>query len=355
MTEPLNEVFQEKVVIFENKEMGAQYTSLHHIDNESGVISKVDVDSKSQYLSEYIEHLMKDIQDKPTKRVFKFRSGGTTEIRAAIGNFVLRDYSAVDTNAKRLLAVEQKTNEKIKNLKANVQKGSLFQTVINVDDNYKMVIIAKAEHNDFLDAQDFILHMGLPWKKKVFKSFLAAIDNTGKIIKVIVADTNTKISEYWWSDFFELDEVRTDRFNTKLYLEALDKKILDLIKKKFPADHTILRSSAIGHFRSQDDLDHLEFYNAIFKNYPPVDEKFPIDKIRKSVLSLPEDYGVDSQFRIEKDEVKGRISSKIPLFEGVELVYNGGADLDNIEAGKNKEGDKYILIKTEEGYNRFKK
>ncbi len=355
MTVINSEVKQDKTIIFENSEMGAQYTSLHHIDNDSGVISKIDVDSKSEHLSEYIEHLMEDIQDKPTKRIFKFRGDGTTEVNASIDNFILGDYSAVDTNAKRLLAVEQKTNVKIKNLKANVQKGSLFQTVINVDENHKMVIIAKAEHNDFLDAKDFILHMGLPWKKKVFKSFLAAIDNTGKIIKVIVADTNTKISEYWWCDFFELEEVRTDRYNTKNYLEALDKKILDPIKKKFQSDHTILRSSALGHFRSQDDLDHMEFYNAIFENYPPVDDKLPIDEIRKSVFNLPEKYGVDSQFKIEKDEVKGRISSKIPLYEGVELVYNGGADLDNIKADINKEGDKYILIKTEEGYNRFKR
>ncbi len=349
-----NELPIEKAKVFENTEMGAQYTSLHHIDNDTGKISKVDVDSKSKHLAEYIGHLMKDIQDKPTKRVFEFRSDNT-EVKGAIDRFIRGDYSSVDTNAERLLDEEQKIKEKIKHLKGDVQKGSLFQTVINVDENHKMVIIAKAEHNDFLDAEDFILHMGLPWKKKVFKSFLAAIDNTGKIINVIVADTNTKISDYWWSGFFELKEVRTDRFNTKNYLEALDKKILDTIRKKFKADHTILRSSAIGHFRSQDDLDHIEFYNAIFKNYPPIDVDFPIDDIRKLVLNLPGKYDVDSQFRIEKDEVKGRISSKIPLYEGVELVYNGGADLDNIEARKNKEGDKYILIKTEEGYNRFKR
>ncbi len=335
--------------------IGIQYTSLHHIDHDSGTISSIDINSKSEALGEYIERLLKDIKERNSKRSFVFGSD-TTEVRNSISLMMDGEYeNATDINAKRLLKVEQETQENMTKLKTSIQKGSLFQTIINVDEETKMIIIGKADHNDFLDASDFIIHKGLPWKKRIFKSFLAITDHDNNIKKVLVSDTTNALTKYWWSSFLELTEERTNSHNTKKFLEIIDKKVLDRIRDKFPADHTVLRNSVIGHFRSQSDFNLDNIFSQIFETYPPIDDKLPIEDIQKRIKEIPEKYSLDSQFQIDKKEINKRAVHKVILNEGMELHLNGAPDLDNITPYVDEEDNKYIIIKTEEGYKRFMK
>lgn len=335
--------------------IGIQYTSLHHIDHNTGIITAIDIDSQSEALGQYIERLLADIKERNSKRSFVFNSN-TTEIRSSITLFMNEAYEkATEINAKRLLKVEQEAQEEMDKLKITIQKGSLFQTIINVDKETKMIIIGKADHNDFLDASDFAIHRGLPWKKRIFKSFLAITDHHNNIIKILVSDTTNALTKYWWHSFLELTEERTDSHNTKKFLEIIDKKVLDRIKDKFPADHTILRNSVIGHFRSQIDFDLDNMFTQIFETYPPIEDDFPIQDIQSRIKEIPEKYNLDSQFQIDKKEINKRAVHKVVLNEGMELLLNGAPDLDNITAFVDKENNKYIAIKSDEGYKRFKK
>jgi len=333
---------------------GVQFTSLHHIDHNTGIITPIDIDSKSGALHEYISKLLTDIKDKNSNRTFEFKSS-TTEVRLAIDLLIKGEYEeAVDINAKRLMKVEQSTQLEMNKLNVTIQKGSLFQTIINLGDS-KMIIIGKADHNDFLDANDFIVHKGLPWNKRIFKSFLAITDTSGKILKVLVSDTTNALTKYWWQDFFELSEVRTDKHNTINFLEILDKKVFNPIKKDYPADHTTLRNSVIGHFRAQNDFDLDFLFDTIFKNYVPKDKDLPIDKIKEKVKEIPKKYDLDSQFTIDKQEINKRAVHKFFLTENIELILKGAPDLNDITPFKDEEGNKFIAIKTEEGYRRFQK
>jgi len=353
MQETQGEVLVDKEVIFENNQIGIQFTSLHHIDHVSGKITKIDVNSKSKDLEEYIEHLMYDIQEKETKRYFEFKSN-TTEVRRALGKLIIDDYEeAVNISANRLLDVEQRTQEKVKKLKVEILKGSLFQTIINVDKDNKLIIIGKADHNDFLDAKDFVLHMGLPWKKKIFKSFLAVINKYGEVTKVLVADSNNKISEYWWSDFFELKELRTNAHNTEHFLDIIDKKVLNPLRKEYKSDYLTLRYAAIAYFRNNSDFDFIDFFNSIFKNYLPKNDKFPSQKINDKVQKIPEKYSIDTQFKIDKDSIKKRVTDIVDLNEGMQLVLKGQPDLNKIKSYRDDDGDACISIKTEEGFKAF--
>lgn len=333
--------------------IGVQFTSLHHIDHELGTITAIDVDSKSPALQKYIELLLKDIEEKNSKRVFKFDSE-TTEVRVAIGLLLDGNFTNPPlVNAKRLLRVEQESQIEMNKLNVKIQKGSLFQSVINVDSEKRMIIIGKADHNDFLDASDFDLHKGLPWNKKIFKSFLVITDYSGNIIKVLVSDTTNTITKYWWSSFFELTELRTDKYNTKQFIDLIDKKLLGSIKKTHPSDHTTLRNSVIGHLRANNNFDIDIFYDMIFKNYEPISENFPIEDIRKKVKEIPEKYEIDGQFQIDNSEINIRATNKIMLNEGMELNLIGEVNLSKITAFTDKEGEKFIQIKTDEGYDRF--
>lgn len=333
---------------------GIKFTSLHHIDHDNNKVVSVNIDSQSPDLIEYIQKLLEDIQKKDTKRAFLYESE-TAEVRIAINLMLDEEYDkAAEINANRLLKIEKETQATMEHLDVNIQKGSLFQTVISFTD-HKMIIIGKADHNEFLDASDFSLHKGLPWKKKIFKSFLAIIDNKKNINKILVADTTNNLTKYWWSDFFELKEARTDQFNTKTFLDVLDKKVFNPIKHKHQADHTTLRNSVIGYFRANDEFNLDDLCNNIFEKYVPDDAELDINDIKKKIKGIPKKYGVDSWFKIDKKAIKKREVHKILLNEGMELVLKGGPDLNNITPYSDREGKKYIMIQTEEGYNRFKK
>jgi len=331
-----------------------EYIALHHIDHENEIINAVNIDKQSKALSIYIEKLIKDIEDKKSRRSFIFESD-TTEVRTAISKMLSGEYEeATEINAKRLLKTELEAQVKISMLNTRIQKGSLFQVIVKLNETSKMIIIGKADHNDFLDESDFSIHKGLPWEKKIYKSFLAITDNVGDIKKVLVSDTGSAITKYWWSSFLELTEVRTDSVNTKKFLEMIDKKILDKIKIEYPADHTILRNSVIGYFRSESDFDLEVMYSRIFESYPPINEALDIENIRSKIKAIPENYNLDSKFKIDKKMIKKRSFLKVELNEGIELLLNGGPSLESISTMEDNEGNKYITIKSEEGYNRFK-
>ncbi len=332
-----------------------KFTSLHHIDHDNGKIVNIDIDSQSEDLIKYIDRLLADIKESSSRRVFNFRSE-TTEVRTAITSMFNKKYKeAVKITTERLMSVEKQTQLSMNKLGISIQKGSLFQTHIHMDNGHQMIIIGKADHNAFLDASDLSVHNGLPWKKKIFKSFLLLADYDGNVIKIMVSDTTNAITKYWWSDFLELEEVRTDTHNTKQFIELIDKKVLDPIKKKYPADHTTLRNSVIGHFRSHENFDLNTLMDTLFDNYNPISSDFPIKNIANKVREIPEKYELDSQFGIDKKEINKRAVNKVFLNEGIELILRGAPDLDYITPYENEEGDKYISIKTETGYNHFQK
>jgi hypothetical protein len=68
----------------------------------------------------------------------------------------------------------------------------------------KQFVIAKADHSNYLDDEQYRTRRGLPIKKKVYKAFLAQFDQNHRISNIYVYDTNQSLAKYWWSDFLEL-------------------------------------------------------------------------------------------------------------------------------------------------------
>ena len=55
----------------------------------------------------------------------------------------------------------------------------------------------------------------------------------------------------------------------------LDSKVLNNMKKKFPADHTRIRNKAVGYFQSQNQFEMGNFLEATLNDYVPIDNDFP--------------------------------------------------------------------------------
>ncbi|MBU2884863.1 nucleoid-associated protein [Gilvimarinus agarilyticus] len=338
----------------EEKE-GIVFTSLHYIDHVNNKISKKDISNQgTEALAEYINKLIEDIKLRASKRTFQFQSE-TTEVRRSLSNFFNEEYSdATEINAMRLLRSEISAQQAIDHLGVSIQKGSLFQAIVNLDARKKLVIIAKADHDTYLDEESYEVREGLPWTKKIFKSFFITINSDEILSNVVVSDSNEKVAEYWWKTFLELEVIRTSSENTKRMLGHILRPI-NRIKKDFPADYEELRNAVLGYFQSHSDfsLDHL--ISTIFDRYDQVNPSLDYDqKIKSKIDLISKKTDVDTLFDIDRQEVKQRRTRKLGLNTGIELVlkeYNK----QNITATVDEENNKYIQIRSDLGYNTFSK
>lgn len=332
--------------------------SLHHIDHAINAVQEIVISNKNTQLSEYILSLIDSMASTSSKRMFYFRSE-TTEVRQAINLMTSERFSQGSIiNAKRLLEIEKATQEKM-NLNVEIQKGSLFQTVFREDDKNR-IIICKADHNEYLDESDFILHKGLPWKKKVFKSIMLDLNPSFSVIESIsVYDTNSSMSKYWWQDYLELTEKYTDSENTKRALHSMDHKIFKPLEKKHPSDYITLRNTMVGYFRRKEEFDVNDFVENVLEGYRPFDDNLSVDTLKTKVLEMPMrdvKREFDYRFYIDRSAINKRmLKTTVELNQGIELVLEGVESLNSlVKPGIDDEGNKYVKIRTtDKGYRYF--
>ena len=335
--------------------MDLKFTSLHQIDHHLNSIDEIDISNQSQDLKNYTNRLITEITEGTSKRKFEFRRE-TTEVRNIIGQFLDTIYDGKDTNAQRLLDVEEEAQKAIEHLGVEIQKGSLFQAHLQNDDHH-IVVISKADQISFRAEDDFTVKSGLPWEKKIFKAFLARFDNEKQVIETFVYDTTPRMARYWWDKYLELDEVYTPEFNTKTALKLLDSKVLNKIKKKYKADYTAIRNKAVGYFQSREVFEINGFLDTILNNHKPVDPEFPKTSTIEKVRNLPEKYNFDSQFPISPEEVTSRkVKNKINLTDRMDLILRENIpELEStVKAFQDDEERKWIAIRTDTGFDHFK-
>lgn len=334
--------------------MDLKFTSLHQIDHHLNNIEEIDISTQSQDLKNYTNRLITEITEGTSKRKFEFRRE-TTEVRNIIGQFLNSMYVGKETNAQRLLGVEEEAQKGIEHLGIEIQKGSLFQAHLENDEEH-IVVISKADQISFLAEDDFTLKSGLPWDKKIFKAFLARFNNQRQVTETFVYDTTPRMARYWWDKYLELDEVYTPEFNTKTALKLLDSKVLNHIKKKYKADHTAIRNKAVGYFQSRETFELNGFLETILNNYDPVDPEFPKTQTIEKVRNLPEKFNFDSQFPIAPEEVTSRkVKNKINLTDRMDLILRENIpELEStVQSFRDDEQRKWIAIRTDTGFDHF--
>ena len=333
--------------------------SIHDIDYLINKTTKINTPNPTEIkdgdLNEYIRNLLNEIKKNKNKREFKF-GNKANDIKSSLDEIVKGNFEhSSEINAQRLLSIEQKTQLKMSHI-TDLQKGNLIQAYVE-DNNQKKIILIKVDPNDFLELEVNIKRTGLPYKKKIFKSFTVEVMTDNKLGKVYVTDTNNPMAKYWWEEYLELFPKYDDEHNTTTSLRMLDIKIFNPIKKKHPADHTILRNSMIGYFRNNQEFNLESFIDKNFTSYTPVDHDLNIHEIIEEIRKLPEDK-FDPIFNIRTDKISKRmVKQKITLNPSMDLVLNDHIEniSDLVHAEQDNEGNKYIKIKTDDGYERFKK
>lgn len=309
-------------------------------------------------LENYIGQLTNQIVSNPRSRSYTTISN-TTEAIASIFKFLDNQSQELFAEtagiiANRLLQVEVRTQEKYKQI-TELQKGSLIQSYSLGQEGNKY-LIAKVEHNAFIDALDLVMHVGLPFEKHVLKYCLIHISHDNEIVYIDIDDTNPKVSHYWWDTFLELRQQNSNEHNTNKAFSTIDQVFSRNLKENSPVDYTFLRNNLVGYFRTHNEFFLEDMIETVIGGYQlEKPEGVNIEKIKESIRKLPETKKFDGRFEITP--INKRIKRIVPATDKIDITIK-----DHIEAIKHDiksvefNGDKYIQIRTDndKAYQMFK-
>lgn len=337
-------------------------TVLHQIDVENSVCNHVPISNDYADLETYLSDLLREINEKPQKRAFEFLRE-TTEFFTTLKSFhaeqdLANNKHATDI-AKRLLDKEVDTDSRYGHLgspeKGLVKKGSFLQFLYRSDNEISYLGV-KIEHQSFIDENDFRKKIGLSIANKIYKACKVSFDASGMPHNVLVFDTNSKPSSYWWKEFLELKQVRDDGVNTKKACEAVI-KVVNEIKNDYPVDYTILRNASIAAFKQQGEMKFDEFLTNTFLHYEPENKQLAskLPALVAKLTELPEKKQFDSRFTLVPSEVSYK-QTKVKLSHEIALSYEEGiADLDQkIWAEQTESGKQLVVIHAPDAFHRFK-
>ncbi len=339
---------------------------LHHVDADTGMCKEIVIEVGAEALQNYLKDLLSEIHQRPQKREFRIAST-TTEFANALSKFFemrsLVDEEAASPAASslaaRLLRIEEETERKYGHLKKDrrlLNKGSFLQFVFEGDDGLHYLGV-KVEHQFFLDESDFSRRVGIGESHKIYKACKISFDEDGAVSSALVFDTNSSPSAYWWSDFWEMVEVRTDSYNTNIAISAVV-KALGPLKKVAPSDYTVLRNASVAAFKRVGDMDFDAFVSEVIEGYE-LSEKAASSKfneIVKKIRGLPAAKKFDSQFTLVPSSVSFK-KLTLPLTGEISVTFN--EDMSNIDdkiwASSTVDGKGVVVVEADKSaLSRFK-
>lgn len=337
-------------------------TILHHLDIDSRACAAATMPVDASDLERYLAELLAEIQAKPQKREYSLASL-TTQFGTSLARFFaqqnLIQTPEAEALAQRLLRIELITEEKYGHLNltgtGHVKKGSFLQFMYREGGTIHYLGV-KVEHQLFLDEADFKRKIGLGESQKIYKACKVSFDAAGVIGGALIFDTNSRPSTYWWRDFWELTERRTDAHNTEHAIQEVV-RVLAPLRRASPADHTLLRNAAVAAFKQNGRMNFDQFITDTFANYQPTEPSVSqtlrtmVDKMRL----LPAQKNFDSQFELAPAAVPFRRVT-LPLTSEISLSYDEGMPnlKDKIWASRTRDGQEILVIEAPQATtNRF--
>ena len=223
----------------------------------------------------------------------------------------------------------------------NTETGVATHVATNDAGFYSIHNLAVGTYTLSVEREGF-RRIGLGESQKIYKACRVDFDAKGRPQQALVFDTNTKPSVYWWSAVWELRPVRSDELNTK---EAVQHVVhaLHKIRKKAPADYTILRNATVAAFKQNAAMDFDQFVTSTFATYTPVEAALAneLPKLVNEIRELPTKKKFDSHFALVPAAVPYK-QVKVELNTGITLSYT--EDLPHLE-------DRIWATRTDDGKN----
>lgn len=337
--------------------MNIIFNKLFKIDIDESGAEEITAPEDNNDLKEYIVDLLGKIVVNQDKKGFEFESD-STEVKGLIDTIIGSkddgEYSAACLAIANRLHRKEIASEKKNNLGIPPVKGILVISLLEDTENIKRVIISKADYNEFLDVISYKKRQGFPIKKKVYKAFLAKIADD-VIDTVAVYDTNSTFTVYWYRDFLELKKIYTDEYNTEEVFKIIEQTVLNPIKKKHKSDYLELWNASVRYFRIQNEFDLENYIEDLLIKHKALTDELDLENRINALRGTVGKSAVDSRFTIKPDVIKKRLKKTIYLTAQIDLnLKDGIPDLDKtIKRFREGNGDKWIMIKSEEGFEYF--
>ena len=146
--------------------------------------------------------------------------------------------------------------------------------------------------------------------------------------------------------------MRWDKKNTLTAYQAIKNDILEPIRKNHKQDYLCLRNLTIAYFRSDGEFNLDHYKETIVGSYNPFDVNLNMDTLKTKIASLPNKHNFDNVFNKTPNEIKDKFKDSISLTPEIELKIK--QDILHIarviKAKEDDEGNKYIMIRSEEGF-----
>jgi hypothetical protein len=255
---------------------------------------------------------------------------------------------------KRLLECEIVVQKKIVGL-SELREGSLLCAHFKLGEQ-ESVMLVKIDHAGYLNELTLQRTSGLPEKQRAQKCATFSIVAGVADPTVVISDSNSTLTEYWWGSFLNLESLSSPRQNTLRAFKAVESLLKTKIEKKSPSDYWTLRNAFVSYFTTRPQCIFDEMIDDVMGGYSAHDSDLDMTKIIAEARELPKKKDFDSHFSIAPDVISNKIKRQIRLGQNLDLRITGEiSDFEKTFDTGDDDGRKYLKIYSDEGYAAFHK
>jgi len=255
---------------------------------------------------------------------------------------------------QRLLECEIAAQKKIAGLN-ELREGSLLCAHFQLGEQ-ECVILVKIDHAGYLNELTLQRTSGLPEKQRAQKCATFSIVAGVADPTVVISDSNSTLTEYWWGGFLNLESLSNPQQNTLRAFKAIESLLKAKVEKKSPSDYWTLRNAFVSYFTTRPHCIFDEMIDDIMGGYPAHDSDLDMVKLVAEAKELPKKRDFDSHFSIAPDVISNKIKRQIRLGQNLDLRITGEiSDFEKTFDTGDDDGRKYLKIYSDEGYAAFHK
>lgn len=295
---------------------------------ENRAIVKKTPESFDQYLSELISF----IHDNQSVKLYTSKSDETTVVhnlnllKNAVDRGELENIDSHMLNiSQHLLKVEQAAQIRIEHLNIQLQKGSLIQAIFREETGEMRYLLAKVEHDEFVEDKYYESMTGFSKKKSShWKSCIFELPDDMNLPSLARVYSNTG-ARFWWDDFLEVEEVTNDELNTIRSFTHVESILNRNAKKSHPTDYVYLRNSLIHYYRTNSHITYRKMISELFSDYKPETMNLKkLEELVEKMNDIPTDpeKKFETQFESKPDKLGKRTTSKYKVYEGIDLLVS---------------------------------
>lgn len=334
------------------------YRSFHNIDLINSKLIQKDIPSDfNEFIEEYITFA---VHNDNTKEYNIYNENTTVVhcvfelVRIALNyinpnNVQIEEMNSyAESIADKLFREEQEVQQEIEQMGKQVKKGSLFQAFIKDDNNKYMYIIAKVEHSEWYDSDNLTKNRGFPsekknvWKSAVFPLIIIDEDVSFDTIRVYTDHP----AKYWATRFLELTEERNDHINTSRAFKFMEISLKRTVKSKSERDFYLLRNSLLQRLKKPNLVNYYELIDELLDGYTPDEPNLDLNRVRQSLMELPDNNGFDKQFNSEPNAIptKRRLNFAVTPEINLNIAGDSTDYYNHIRAKERSNGERYLEI-----------